>query len=151
MDVLVRELYHRLEQLGIKSISGPNVRRLKDSERSLLLYVVIHGAFYPQYFSRDSQASRVDEREAVRSLGGLDPYTSVRLQGFPTDQPAKAYLQQIKEHLLEISKRLTILHAFMKTVSLFANREPYRRNLEPEDQTRRCPSVDSVPARREPL
>ena len=102
MDLMVDEIKHRLSSIGIEPAMGPNVRVLNESQKSLVLRVAIFGAFDPNYFSRDSFTGRIDEREAVRSLNGLDPYNTVRLAGFPLDQPPKAYVRQIKENMKEI-------------------------------------------------
>ncbi|VVD01565.1 unnamed protein product [Leptidea sinapis] len=59
------------------------------------LNVLIAGAFYPQYFVQvGGEEDR--ERDAVRTLGGLDPRTSVYLRGWPDHQPAEVYASTIK-------------------------------------------------------
>ena len=106
---MVNEITLRLESIGIEPAVGPNVRALNESQKSLVLRVAIFGAFYPNYFFRDAFCGRIDEREAVRSLNGLDPYTTVRLAGFPTDQPPKAYVLQIKDNLKDIFGKSTFI------------------------------------------
>ena len=102
MDYLVGEINQRLKSLGIEPPSGPNIRPLTPMQKALLLRVVVFGAFYPHYFYRDAVTGQIDEREAVKSLCGMDPYTTVRLGGFPINQPGKAYIRQIKENLSQI-------------------------------------------------
>ena len=85
---MVNEITLRLESIGIEPAVGPNVRALNESQKSLVLRVAIFGAFYPNYFCRGASSG---EREAVRSLNGLDPYTTVGLERFPTDQPPLPY------------------------------------------------------------
>ena len=102
MDTLVKEIKQRLTSVGIEEPSGPNVKPLTESQKALLLRVAIFGAFYPNYFTRDAVAGKIDEREAVKSLCGLDPFSTVRFQGFPCDQPTKPYVRQIKGHLKDI-------------------------------------------------
>ena len=103
MDQNVIEYTRRLKDEGIEAISGPNVRQLTDSQKELALRVAIFGAFYPNYFSRAVAFNPAQvERDAVNCLNGLDPYTTVRLGGFPPYQPAKAYMRQIKENLNDI-------------------------------------------------
>ena len=104
MDRLVKEIKLRLNKMGIDEVVGPNVRPLTECQKALLLRVVIFGAFYPNYFARD--AGQIDEREAVKTMCGLDPYSSVRLQGFPIDQPSKAYVRQIKSNMSDIFRKL---------------------------------------------
>jgi ATP-dependent RNA helicase TDRD9 len=103
MDQNVTEYTRRLKDEGIEAISGANVRQLTDSQKELVLRVAIFGAFYPNYFSRSMAFNPNQvERDAVNCLNGLDPYTTVRLAGFPPYQPAKAYMCQVKENLADI-------------------------------------------------
>lgn len=106
MDLLVKEIKQRLSSIGIEEAIGPNIRPLTESQKALLLRVVLYGAFYPNYFTRDAVSGQIDEREAVKSLCGLDPFRTVRLQGFPVDQPPKAYVRQIKNNMSEIFNML---------------------------------------------
>lgn len=99
MDNLVKEIKFRLNLIGIEEPTAPNVKPLTESQKALLLRVAIFGAFYPNYFTREAVSGRIDEREAVRSLCGLDPFSTVRLQGFPNDHPVKPYIRQIKENM----------------------------------------------------
>ena len=110
MDRLVKEIKFRLNTMGIDEVVGPNVKPLTECQKALLLRVVIFGAFYPNYFARDAVSGQIDEREAVKTMGGLDPYSTVRLQGFPIDQPPKAYVRQIKSNMSDIFRKfLTLL------------------------------------------
>lgn len=88
--------------MGIEEPAGPNVKLLNDNQKDLLLRIVLFGAFYPNYFSRDAISGQIDEREAVKTMCGLDPFSTVRLQGFPSDQPTKPYVRQIKGNMKEI-------------------------------------------------
>jgi ATP-dependent RNA helicase TDRD9 len=102
MELLVKEIKLRLHSIGIEETVGPNVRPLTESQKALLLRVVLYGAFYPNYFTRDAVSGQIDEREAVKELCGLDPFKTVRLQNFPPGQPHKAYVRQIKNNMSEI-------------------------------------------------
>ena len=81
MDLLVKEIKFRLSSIGIEEFAGPNVRPLTDSQKALLLHVVLYGAFYPNYFTRDF-SGQIDERESVKTLSGLDPFKTVYLKHF---------------------------------------------------------------------
>lgn len=100
MDELIKELQYRLSSMGITS--GRNIQPLSDSQKDLLHFTVLFGAFYPNYFSR--KAFEDDEREAVRALCGADPYSTILLKKFPNDVPPKAFLNQIKRNLKEIER-----------------------------------------------
>lgn len=102
MDLLVKEIKFRLSSIGIEEAIGPNIRPLTESQKALLLRIVLYGAFYPNYFTRDAISGQIDEREAVKGMCGLDPFRTVRLQGFPLDQPPKAYVRQIKGNMSQI-------------------------------------------------
>lgn len=102
MDILVKEIKFRLHSIGIEEAIGPNVRPLTGSQKALLLRVVLYGAFYPNYFTRDAISGQIDEREAVKSLCGLDPFKTVKLTNFPANHPGKAYVRQIKNSMSEI-------------------------------------------------
>ena len=99
MDALVEELKFRLRKLGIESPSGPNIRPLEAEQKAILLRVIIFGAFYPNYFSRQVISGEEREREAVRDLCGFDPYSTVRLGSFPYGLPHRAYVRQIKNQV----------------------------------------------------
>ena len=101
MDVLVQELKHRLKNLDIDPQPDPKTPPLQPEQKELLLYVVIFGAFYPNYFSRKAPMSRDEEpeRQAERTLCGLDPYSTVKLSGFPANHPHKSYIHQLKERV----------------------------------------------------
>jgi len=42
---------------------------------------------------------QIDEREAVKTLGGRDPFNTVYFHGMPTDQPGELYAKTIKNYL----------------------------------------------------
>lgn len=39
------------------------------------------GAFYPNYFIKSAAINQVGEREAVKTLGGRDPFSTVYFSG----------------------------------------------------------------------
>lgn len=94
---LVREITDRLIKLGIKEIVGGQKVPLTSLESSLALKVVMCGAFYPNYFIRSADAGQVDEREAVKTLSGKDPYRSVYMSNMRRDQPGQLYVGFIKK------------------------------------------------------
>ncbi|CAH0400477.1 unnamed protein product [Chilo suppressalis] len=93
LDDLVRELRIRLSREGIESFKGRSP--WDRHELSLALKVIIAGAFYPQYFVQATQ-DEAREREAVRTLGGLDPRNTVYLRNFPDQQPGEVYAAAIR-------------------------------------------------------
>ena len=101
MDLLVKEIKFRLSSIGIEEFAGPNVRPLTDSQKALLLHVVLYGAFYPNYFTRDF-SGQIDERESVKTLSGLDPFKTVYFKHFLRSDHTKAYVRQIKNNMSDI-------------------------------------------------
>lgn len=74
-----------------------------------ILQLALAAAFYPNYFVRGAQGGQIDEKEAVATLAGHDPYSTVYLQGMPVNQPAVLYKQSILEHFQQVSKCANIL------------------------------------------
>lgn len=96
--IMVKEITERLNRLGIKESVGPQRVVLTQIESNLVLKVVMCGAFYPNYFIRSSDAGQVNEREAVRTLSGRDPYRSIYMTNMSRDQPGQLYTGFIKNY-----------------------------------------------------
>lgn len=71
--------------------------------------MAIAGAFYPNYFMRGAQGGQVDEKEATNTLGGNDPYSTVYLQGMPSNQPAVLYTKSIRAQFETVSNRVNVM------------------------------------------
>lgn len=108
VDILVTDLKERLKQMDIEETVGPERVRWTETEHSLVLKIVMAGAFYPNYFVRSAQGGQVDEREAVKELAGHNPYNSVFLQGMPMNQPGILYVKSIKEALKPCAKDMKV-------------------------------------------
>lgn len=39
------------------------------------------GAFYPNYFIKSAEVNQIEEREAVKIVGGRDPFSTVYFSG----------------------------------------------------------------------
>lgn len=87
-----------MEHLGIKETVGQGKVTLSTLESPLVLKVVMCGAFYPNYFIRSSNAGQIDEREAVKTLSGRDPYRTVYMSSMSRDQPGQLYISNIKKY-----------------------------------------------------
>lgn len=55
---------------------------------------MLAGAFYPNYFI----PSETDEKDAVKTLSGRDPFKTVYLSGVPHNQPGQLYVHAIKRY-----------------------------------------------------
>ncbi|KAM3962437.1 tudor domain containing 9 protein spindle E [Aphomia sociella] len=93
LDELVRELRVRLSREGIEPLKGNSP--WDKHEISLVLKIIIAGAFYPQYFVQVSQ-DESREREAMKILDGHNPRNTVYLKNFPENQPGEVYAAAIK-------------------------------------------------------
>lgn len=97
--LLVAEIQARLKKLRIEETGGPSRVNLSLHERVTVLKVVICGAFYPNYFIKSGDSGQFDEREAVKTVGGRDPYKTVYLSGIEPGQPGALYSKEIKKIL----------------------------------------------------
>lgn len=68
------------------------------NQLNLGFQVVLAGAFYPHYFVRSQSGGQINESDAVKLLGGRDPYSTVYLTNFPLNQPGPLYAGAIREH-----------------------------------------------------
>lgn len=103
---LIRELECRLAKFNIRipKESPSSKKELNDPEEKLLFKLTICGAFYPNYFVKDS----VDECEAMKILSGKDPYNTAMVSGIPANQ-GSLYKPQI-ERIFSICGNVLALH-----------------------------------------
>ncbi|KAL3288338.1 hypothetical protein HHI36_002786 [Cryptolaemus montrouzieri] len=98
-QLLITEIKARLKRFGIEETSGPAKVNLTAFEKPTILKVIICGAFYPNYFIRSAEYGQIDERDAVKVVGGRDPYKTVYLTGIESGQPGGLYAKEIKKML----------------------------------------------------
>lgn len=91
---LIVDIKHRLE--NFKIFDGGHIK-WNETEKPLVLKVVICGAFYPNFFIRIPK--QIDEREAVKILGGRSPFNTVYLQGMDSNQPGPLYISAIRKEM----------------------------------------------------
>ncbi|XP_076656930.1 tudor domain containing 9 protein spindle E isoform X2 [Halictus rubicundus] len=112
VKALITELTKRLEALGIKESEGVNKVVWKEAERPIVLKFVIAGAFYPNYFVRHVPDVQEHELAGVKLLNGLDPATTVYVQGWPMRQPGLLYAKRIQDifaqHMTSPSGRVRV-------------------------------------------
>lgn len=94
---LVKEIKSRLAKFGIIEEGGLSCVALREDDLYNILRVVICGAFYPNYFKRSENAGQVDEREAVKILGGRDPFRTVYFKNMELNHPGALYAKRIKD------------------------------------------------------
>lgn len=95
--LLVQELKERLTNLGIEEPTGVNRVVWSEQQKTIILKVVIGGAFYPNLFLRSTPDSQKYESEVFNVLNGRDPYTTVFYQGFNEQYIREMYTSSIKQ------------------------------------------------------
>lgn len=102
--ILIEETKARLDKMGIRDTQT----KLSQMETPLVLKVVIAGAFYPNYFLRSKNVDEIDEREAVKEVGGRDPFTTVYFKNMQPNHPGPLYAKRIRESLADIASNMQI-------------------------------------------
>lgn len=99
--VQIAEIKKRLERMNITSGQGSSRVQWNDNEKSIILKVVIAGAFYPNVFARVSLNSDDYTRDAFQSIGTRDPRNTVYYKGFDRDHLRWLYKKEIQRILTE--------------------------------------------------
>lgn len=88
--------------MRIKAGQGVNNVQWNDNEKSIILKVVISGAFYPHFFARISNDS-IDEytRRSFQCIGTRDPRNTIYYTGFDRDHLRYLYRKSIKNVFIE--------------------------------------------------
>ena len=70
-----------------------------DFGQLLTMFSEIAGAFYPNYFIKNTfdMENEFNERMGIKLLGGLDPSRTVYLSGWPSKQPGLLYARRIQD------------------------------------------------------
>lgn len=93
----MQELKLRLSKLGIEEPTGVNRVMWSEHQKTIILKVVIGGAFYPNLFLRSTPDSQKYEGDVFNVLNGRDPYTTVFYQGFNEQYIREMYTSSIKQ------------------------------------------------------
>nr|CAH7759338.1 unnamed protein product [Callosobruchus chinensis] len=98
-SLLVTEITQRLEHMNIRKIPGQ--APLKHDEKPLIQKLIAAGAFYPNFFIRDPEAAQMNERDAVKIVGGRNPFKTIYFMGMDPRQPGPLYIRAIKDMLAD--------------------------------------------------
>ena len=101
-STLIVEIKNRLEKMNIKELTGYNRAIWKTNEKSIILKVVIAGAFYPQFFAWNSHENHRFASEVFNTLHGRDPCNTVYYTGFDDTHIRQLYTSSIKDLLGDI-------------------------------------------------
>ncbi|XP_055594148.1 probable ATP-dependent RNA helicase spindle-E isoform X2 [Uranotaenia lowii] len=115
MAELIREIYDRLGRYALKTTTGPNRVVWTAREKTVILKVIMAGAFYPHYYIPMSVGGKeLMERQSFTELGGRDPCNTVFFSGFDHERYiGPLYTVQIKNIL---SDRDYSKHPYMKVM-----------------------------------
>lgn len=97
---LIKDIKCRILRLKLSPMQiGKN--KWTDEEKHIILKVVIAGAFYPNYFIRDSPVRVRTEREMFESLGGNNPCNTVYFTNFDSKYVRHIYIKAIKNYFVK--------------------------------------------------
>ncbi|XP_075146643.1 tudor domain containing 9 protein spindle E [Haematobia irritans] len=96
MHLLIQELKERLNSYNFKVQNSYQRVHWIDREKTIILKIVIAGAFYPNYFTRSSLNETDRERGVYHAICGNDPCSTVYFTNFNTKHIGQLYTQHIK-------------------------------------------------------
>uniref|UniRef100_A0A1I8NW04 Probable ATP-dependent RNA helicase spindle-E n=1 Tax=Stomoxys calcitrans TaxID=35570 RepID=A0A1I8NW04_STOCA len=97
MHLLIQELKERFNAYNFK-VNNTHQRVLwLDREKTIILKIVIAGAFYPNYFNRSALNETDRERGVYHVLCGNDPCRTVYFTNFNTRHIGQLYTRHIKD------------------------------------------------------
>lgn len=96
-NLLVNELKERLSRLHITVPTGVNRVVWTDQMKSLILKIVVGGAFYPNLYQLSSTDKDQQDRSACKHLYERDARNTVFFQGFHQKYVRELYTKPIKE------------------------------------------------------
>lgn len=99
-ETYVKDLHLRLKRLKLKALSHEKFK-WSDTEKNIILKVVISGAFYPNYFLRSSPNRTQNERAMYNMLDGRDPTKTIYLKGFDNKYLRNIYALTIKQEFVK--------------------------------------------------
>ncbi|KAH8363289.1 hypothetical protein KR084_007780 [Drosophila pseudotakahashii] len=97
MHLLVQELRTRCTNLGLVPFTADPSQRMGDREKSIILKVIIAGAFYPNYFLRSKGACVEPDRDLYQVISGHDPCRTVYFTNYKPGYMGELYTRRIKE------------------------------------------------------
>ncbi|KAH8358780.1 hypothetical protein KR093_002465 [Drosophila rubida] len=102
MHLMVQELRLRCTSIHLQPMSSNATKSWSDREKSIILKVVIAGAFYPNYFMRTNKATENYDRHIYQTIDGHDPCRTVYFTQFEPRYMGELYTRRIKELFSEV-------------------------------------------------
>lgn len=100
-EIQISEIKRRLERMKIIAGQGVNNVQWSDNEKSIILKVVISGAFYPHFFARSFKNSEDGTKQAFQSIGTRDPRNTIYYSGFDREHLRYLYKKSIRNVFIE--------------------------------------------------
>uniref|UniRef100_A0A1A9UIK5 Probable ATP-dependent RNA helicase spindle-E n=1 Tax=Glossina austeni TaxID=7395 RepID=A0A1A9UIK5_GLOAU len=97
MHLLVQTIYDHLEHCNLNQETSAHSLRWMEHERSIVLKIIIAGAFYPNYFTRTNLNDFVREHGIYQVLCGNDPCNTVYFTNFDNRYIGQLYTRSFKE------------------------------------------------------
>ncbi|KAH8307656.1 hypothetical protein KR044_007309 [Drosophila immigrans] len=97
MHLMVQELRQRCTSINLQTMPIDVCKSWNNREKSIVLKVVIAGAFYPNYFMRTNKANGNNDRELYHAIDGNDPCRTVFFTKFEPRYMGELYTRRIKE------------------------------------------------------
>lgn len=124
MHLMVQELRQRCASVNLQPLPYGTCQMWDDREKSIILKVIIAGAFYPNYFMRSNNLNADYDRSLFQSICGNDPCRTVFFTHYEPRYMGELYTRRIKELFLEVkippeSMDVTFLHGSEKVFVTF--------------------------------
>ncbi|KAM8704174.1 hypothetical protein ACLKA7_008726 [Drosophila subpalustris] len=97
MHLMVQELRDRCVNLNLQRMPFEACQPWSDREKSIVLKVIIAGAFYPNYFMRTNKMNEDNDRDMYHTISGKDPCRTVFFTNFDQRCLGELYTRSIKE------------------------------------------------------
>lgn len=99
MRLLIVKIETRLREMNIEPLTGSKAIIWSAKEKPLIIKMCLAGAFMPNLFIQ-GKSDDIAEREAYKTLCGLNPNRTVYFRRMDRDQIGEVYVDQIKDALV---------------------------------------------------
>lgn len=97
---LIKDIKCRLRRFNLRPMASRQ-HNWDEKEKNIILKVIISGAFYPNYFVRDSPVRARNEREMFELLGGNNPCNTIYFTNFEPKYVRHIYIKAIKDFFVD--------------------------------------------------
>ncbi|XP_034118566.1 probable ATP-dependent RNA helicase spindle-E [Drosophila albomicans] len=101
MHLMVQDLQQRCTSMYLQNMPSNACKSWNDRQKSIVLKVIIAGAFYPNYFKCTAKANEDYDINIYKALNGNDPCRTVYFTKLTPRYMGESYTRRIKELFLE--------------------------------------------------